>query len=127
MGRPPGHPGAYDAVFFGWQSESLGVTDWTPNFETGGINNLSFYSNAEIDDLAKQISAEFDADKQIELMQQADKVLWDDFFGVTIFQFPGVTAYSDRVTNISPAILAPTIFWNAWDWEVTDAGAPEEG
>jgi peptide/nickel transport system substrate-binding protein len=122
-----GTPGAYDAVFFGWQSESLGVTDWTPNFETGGINNLSFYSNAEIDDLAKQISAEFDADKQIEIMQQADKVLWDDFFGVTIFQFPGVTAYSDRVTNISPAILAPTIFWNAWDWEVTDAGAPEEG
>ena len=33
-------------------------------------------------------------------MQEADKILWEDFYGVTIFQFPGVTAYSDRVTNI---------------------------
>ncbi len=69
---------------------------------------------------------EFDKDAQIALMQEADKILWDDFFGVTIFQFPGVTAYSDRVTNIGPSILAPTIFWNAWDWEVTDAGTEEE-
>ena len=50
---------------------------------------------------------EFDKDKQIALMQEADKLLWEDFFGVTIFQFPGVTAYSDRVTNISPSILVP--------------------
>ena len=69
---------------------------------------------------------EFDKQAQIELQQQADKILWDDFYGVTIFQFPGVTAYSDRVTNIDPSILAPTIFWNAWDWEVTDAGTPTE-
>jgi peptide/nickel transport system substrate-binding protein len=117
-----GTPGAYDAVFFGWQSTSLGATDWTPTFETGGINNLSFYSNPEIDKLSAQISTEFDPDKQIEIKQKADKILWDDFYGVTIFQFPGVTAFSDRVTNIDPSILAPTIFWNAWDWEVTDSG-----
>jgi len=122
-----GTPGAYDAVFFGWQSEGLGATDWTPTFETGGINNLNFYSNEEVDAISKEISSEFDKDKQIALMQEADKILWSDFYGVTIFQFPGVTAYSDRVTNISPSILAPTIFWNAWDWEVTDAGAPSAG
>jgi peptide/nickel transport system substrate-binding protein len=121
-----GTPGAYDAVFFGWQSTSLAATDWTAQFQTGGINNLSFYSNPEIDEISAEISSEFDLQKQIELKQQADKILWDDFFGVTIFQFPGVTAFSDRVTNIDPSILAPTIFWNAWDWEVTDAGAPEE-
>ena len=121
-----GTPGAYDAVFFGWQSTSLGVTDWAAQFQTGGINNLSFYTNPEIDKIASEISSEFDKQAQIELQQQADKILWDDFFGVTIFQFPGVTAYSDRVTNIDPSILAPTIFWNAWDWEVTDAGTPTE-
>ena len=46
-------------------------------------------------------------------------------FGVTIFQFPGVTAFSDRVEGIDPSILAPTIFWNAWDWAVTDSGSEE--
>jgi len=118
-----GTPGAYDAVFFGWQSTSLAVTDWTATFQTGAINNLNFYSNPEIDKLSAQISGEFDHDKQIEIKQKADKILWDDFYGVTIFQFPGVTAFSDRVKNVDPSILAPTIFWNAWDWEVTDKGA----
>jgi peptide/nickel transport system substrate-binding protein len=121
-----GTPGAYDVSFFGWQSTSLSVTDWAATFGTGAINNHTFYSNPRIDELAAQISSEFDPQKQIEIKQEADKILWEDFYGVTNFQFPGVTAYSDRVTNISPSILAPTIFWNAWDWEVTDAGTPTE-
>lgn len=121
-----GTPGAYDAVFFGWQSTSLSVTDWTAIFKDGGINNLNFYNNPDINKLSAEISSEFDAEKQMEIKQEADKILWNDFYGVTIFQFPSVTAYSDRVTNIDPSILAPTIFWNAWDWEVTDSGATEK-
>jgi peptide/nickel transport system substrate-binding protein len=121
-----GTPGVYDAAFFGWQTTGLGATDSFPTFETGGINNNTFYSNAEIDAISAEISSEFDADKQIELKTQADKILWDDFYGVTLFQFPGVTAISDRITNVSPSPIAPNVFWNAWDWEVTDAGAPEE-
>lgn len=120
-----GTPGAYDASLFGWQSTSLGVTNSLPTFETGGINNLNFYSNAEVDEIISQLNVEFDAEAQIELQQEMDRLLWEDFYGVTIFQFPEVTAFSDRVTNIDASILAPTIFWNAWDWEVTDGGSEE--
>src|SRR3546814_83993 len=59
-----GTPGAYDASLFGWQSTSLGVTDWVANFETGGINNLNFYSNPRMDELGQEISSEFDAAAQ---------------------------------------------------------------
>jgi len=117
-----GTPGAYDASLFGWQSTSLGVTSSGPTFQTGAINNMNFYSNADLDDVVAQLNVEFDADKQIELQQEMDKILWGDYYGVTIFQFPGVTAFSDRVEGIDPSILAPTIFWNAWDWAVTDSG-----
>ncbi|WP_322411897.1 ABC transporter family substrate-binding protein [Microbacterium invictum] len=120
-----GTPGAYDASLFGWQSTSLGVTDWTANFVTGGINNLSFYSNSRIDEISQEISSEFDPEAQKELQIEADRILFEDAFGVTIFQFPEVTAISDRVTNVSSSILAPTVFWNAWDWEVTDADTEE--
>ena len=121
-----GTPGAYDASFFGWQTTAIAASDWTATFETGGINNVNFYSNEEIDKISSQISSEFDVDKQNELKMQADKILWDDFYGVTIFQFPGVTAISDRVTNVSASPIAPGVFWNAWDWEVTEAGTPDE-
>ncbi|WP_307785444.1 ABC transporter family substrate-binding protein [Microbacterium hibisci] len=120
-----GTPGAYDASLFGWQTTSITVTDWTANFVTGGINNNSFYSNERIDEISKEISGEFDAEAQQELMMEADKILWEDFFGPTLFQHPEVTAISDRVEGIDPSIIAPTIFWNTWDWAVTDGGSEE--
>lgn len=113
-----GTPGAYDASFFGWQSTSLGVTSSGPTFQTGGINNLNFYSNKEVDKLVAELNTTFDADRQIEIQQEIDKLLWQDGYGVTIFQFPSVTAYSDRIEGVDPSILAPTIFWNVWDWKV---------
>jgi peptide/nickel transport system substrate-binding protein len=120
-----GTPGAYDASLFGWQSTSLGVTNSLPTFVTGGINNLNYYSNERVDEIIAELNTTFDEETQIELQVEMDRLLWEDFYGVTIYQFPEVTAFSDRVTNIDPSILAPTIFWNAWDWEVTDAATEE--
>ena len=42
-----------------------------------------------------------DAERQIEIQIEIDKLLMDDFYGVTIFQFPAVTAYSDRVEGVN--------------------------
>jgi peptide/nickel transport system substrate-binding protein len=120
-----GTPGAYDASLFGWQSTSLGVTNSLPTFVTGGINNMNFYSNERVDEIITELNGTFDEEKQIELQVEMDRLLWEDFYGVTIFQFPSVTAFSDRVENIDPSIIAPTIFWNAWDWAVTDGGSEE--
>ncbi len=120
-----GTPGAYDASLFGWQSTSLGVTNSTPTFETGGINNMNFYSNADVDAAIKEINGEFDVDAQIELQKEIDKLLWEDFYGPTIFQFPSVTAYDNSITGVDPSIIAPTIFWNIWDWKVEAAGDAE--
>lgn len=118
-----GTPGAYDASLFGWQSTSLGVTNGPPpTYTTGGINNLNFYSNPEMDKLTEALGKEFDPAKQIDIMKQIDKLLWDDFYGVTIFQFPAVTAYDQNaIANISPSTLAPTIFWNVWEWSPVTA------
>ena len=120
-----GTPGAYDASLFGWQSTSLGVTNSLPTFVTNGINNLNFYSNEEVDSIISQLNVAFDPQEQIDLQVEMDRLLWEDFYGVTIYQFPEVTAFSDRVENIDPSILAPTIFWNAWDWAVTDSATEE--
>jgi len=114
-----GTPGAYDASLFAWQSTSLGVTNGPPpTFTTGAINNLNFYSNPDMDALTEALGQEFDPAAQIEIQKQIDKLLWDDFYGVTIFQFPAVTAFDQNaIANISPSPLSPTIFWNVWEWE----------
>ena len=114
-----GTPGAYDASLFAWQSTSLGVTNGPPpTYTTGAINNLNFYSNPDMDALTEALGQEFDPAAQIEILKDIDKLLWDDFYGVTIFQFPAVTAFDQNaIANISPSPLSPTIFWNVWDWE----------
>ncbi|MBC7590976.1 MAG: ABC transporter family substrate-binding protein [Salinibacterium sp.] len=113
-----GTPGLYDASLFGWQSTSLGVTNGPPpNYNSKGQNNFSFYNNPEMDKLTDELGKEFDLDKQIEIQKEIDKLLWEDSFGATIFQFPAVTAFDQtKIANISPSTLAPTIFWNIWEW-----------
>lgn len=121
-----GTPNLYDATFFGWQSTSLGVTNASPTFRSGGINNLNFYSNEEVDALLDELDVTFDAERQIEIQIEIDKLLMDDFYGLTIFQFPQVAAYSDRVENVSPSTLAPTVFWNVWEWTPTESNVVAE-
>lgn len=113
-----GTPGAYDASLFGWQSTSLGVTNGPPpNYTTGGINNLSFYSNPEMDELTAALNVTFDLEEQKQILLDIDKLLFDDFYGLTIFQFPAVTAFDQNsIANIDPGPLSPTIFWNIWEW-----------
>jgi peptide/nickel transport system substrate-binding protein len=113
-----GTPGAYDASLFGWQTTSLGVTNGPPpTYNSKGINNLNFYSNPEMDELTEQLGLTFDPAEQIEIEKKIDALLWADFYGVTIFQFPAVTAYDPtKITNIDPSTIAPTIFWNIWEW-----------
>lgn len=117
-----GTPAAYDASLFGWQSTSLGVTGNSATFVTDGINNLNYYSNEEVDALLTELDGTFDAEGQIAIQKQIDKLLFDDFYGVPVFQFPAVTAYDQtKIDNISPSTLSPTIFWNIWEWTpVTD-------
>jgi peptide/nickel transport system substrate-binding protein len=118
-----GTPGAYDASLFGWQSTSLGVTNGPPpNYTTGGINNLNFYSNPEMDELTGKLNVTFDLDEQKQILLDIDKLLFDDYYGLTIFQFPAVTAFDQNsIENINPGPLSPTIFWNIWEWSPVTA------
>lgn len=109
----------YDASLFGWQSEIVGVADTEGNFRTDSQNNFGGYSSPEVDALYDQLKASTDATEQQDLLLQIEKHLWADGFGVTIFQFPEITAWNTTyVTGVSSIALAPTVFWNFWEWEV---------
>ncbi len=109
--------GSYDASLFAWQSTSTAVTANQPTFQSDGGNNFTGYANTKVDDLYKQLSGETDAAKQKTILAQVDKLLWDDAYGMTLFQFPQITAYSGDLKNITSSSLAPTFFWDYWAWK----------
>lgn len=110
--------GTYDASLFGWQSTSTAVTASEPTFRSDGGNNFTGYDNPAVDALFDQLKVEFDPAKQKSLLAQVDKLLWDDAYGVTVFQFPEVLAFDSDVSNVSSSPLSPNFFWNFWEWEV---------
>ncbi len=114
-----GTAGAYDASLFGWQTTAVAVADTEANYVAGGTNNLNFYLNEELDALYDELGQEFDAERQLEIKTEIDSLLWSDFYGTTIFQFPAVSGVSDRVEGVDPSPIAPTIFWNLTEWSIT--------
>jgi len=111
----------YDAWFFGWQSTSTSPLGAESIFVSDGGSNFTGYANENVDALYDQVSQEFDEAAQQEIMAQIDAELWEDAYGITIFQFPGVTVYDAEMEGVNTSPLSPTIFWNYWEWGVPAA------
>lgn len=116
-GRDLSNNSVYDASLFGWQSTAVAVADSEANFRTDGQNNYGGYSSTVVDGLYDQLKASTDSAEQQQLLVDIEKELVADAFGVTIFQHPGLTAYnSTYVTDVSTITLAPTVFWDIYNW-----------
>jgi len=108
----------YDASLFGWQSTNTGITGADANYRTKATNNFYGYSSKTVDDLLNQLLVELDTTKQNEIMLKLEQELVKDAFSITIFQFPQPTAVSNKLTGVSSISLAPTYFWNFWEWKL---------
>lgn len=108
----------YDASLFGWQSTNTFALNSEANYVTGGLNNFGGYSNEDVDQWYKDM-ASADAEEEKELTINIEKQLFEDAFGVPIFQFPGVVAHRDQLQGVAMIPISPTIFWNFWEWEIS--------
>ncbi len=116
-GRELGDIATYDASLFGWASTAVDISGSQANFVTGGQNNFGGYSNATVDALYDELQSETDPARQSELLIEIEQQLWADAFGVTIFQFPAVSAYnSNYVSGVKDLSLTPYFFHNFWEW-----------
>ena len=116
--------GTYDAALFGWQSTSTAVTASAPTFRSDGTSNFTGFADPAVDSLYTQLSTNFDKTQQVGLLQQIDKKLWDDAYGMTVFQFPEILVYSSDLKNVSSSPLSPNFFWNYWEWEAPAPATP---
>lgn len=106
----------YDASLFGWQSTSTAVTESDANYRTGGQNNFGGYSNAEVDGWFDELQVSTEESEQQELLSKIEAQLVKDAFGVTLWQFPSVTAYNNALQGVEPISINPTIFHGFWNW-----------
>lgn len=114
--------GTYDATEFGWESSSTAVTESDANHSSDGVNNFGGFENERVDELYDELQIETGPERQLEIQIEIEQLLWSDGFGVPIYQFPGVVAYNQNISNVSAIPISPTIFHGFWDWEAGDQG-----
>ena len=87
-------------------------------------NNFYGYSNATVDGLFDELQVATEQEDQEPLLAEIETELVNDAFGVTIFQFPGVTAWNpEKIGNVSKLTIAPTIFYGFWEWTAGEAAS----
>lgn len=107
----------HDAALFGWQATSLAVSAAQQFIGTGQPSNYGGYSNPEVDRLLAELESELDPERQLDLQLAMEKILWQDGYGITLFQHPELTTWSTSVAGVASNPLAPSYFWNFWEWE----------
>jgi peptide/nickel transport system substrate-binding protein len=114
-----GTPGAYDAALFSWRSARPGVGVAPGVYETDGHSNLNYFTDSDVDSLLSDAnSVSIDAEARAELLIKADAALWQNRYGLPLFQHPATAAFDqDQVSGVSLSSLSPGIWWNVWEWK----------
>lgn len=111
-----GVPAAYDAALYGLRVRNLSVATVESRLRTGSSLNFSHYSNATVDAMLDELARGVTAGERRELLAAIDARLWADSFGMPLYQFPVVTAVSERVDGVRRAPFAATVLGNPWEW-----------
>jgi len=112
-------PGNFDVVLFGWSGTPFPVTSAksiyvSPKKNPDGTEDVQqnyFRSGTpEIDKLFDDAAAEFDRDKQAEIGNHIDKLIWDEVHSITFYQVPDIVAAKDKLANFGSFGFASVIY-----------------
>lgn len=79
--------------------------------------NRSAYPNPRPDELIQQTNEELDDTRRLQLLHDADRILWEDLPIVPLFQVPAYLAVLSSFVNVEQNVGNPAaIFWNASQW-----------
>jgi peptide/nickel transport system substrate-binding protein len=110
--------GGYDAAILGWIGPGVGVSRVPQIFKTGAGSNFTGFSDPEADKTMEELAATTDLAKQDELLANVDKRVWQNAYGLPLYQTLGAVAYSTRVTGIEPSSGPLGVWWNVWEWRL---------
>lgn len=108
--------GSYDVSIFGWISPGAGNAALPQIFKTGGGGNYNNYSNSTVDTLVDESQVTTDKDKLADIKVKIDAETAKDFYGLPLFQLPGVFADNGSVKGVDYFGGQTGIVWNAQEW-----------
>lgn len=109
--------GTYDATIFGWISAGVGYAGLPQIWQTGGGGNYNGYTNAEVDALVDESQVTIgDEERLTEIQIEIDRLTREDFYGLPLFQVPGLVATNGTVDGVVYNGGQTGSIWNTWEW-----------
>lgn len=110
----------YDVSIFGWISPGVGNASIPQIFASFGGSNFTGLNDPAIDKLANDIQVMIDEGDLEEANMKVDKLIFDNYYGLPLFQSPGVTAHTDRVEGVTYMANQTGPVWNFWEWAAAE-------
>jgi peptide/nickel transport system substrate-binding protein len=112
-------PGNFDIVLFGWSGTPFPVTSAksiyvsprkNPDGSQDVQQNYARIGTPEIDKLFDDAAAEFDRDKQAQIGNHIDQLIWAEVHSVTFYQVPDIVASKEKLANFGSFGFASVIY-----------------
>jgi peptide/nickel transport system substrate-binding protein len=108
----------YDVSIFGWISPGVGNASIPQIFASDGGSNFTGINVPEIDELGDAIQVMTDPADVEEANMEVDRLLFENRYGLPLFQSPGIEAHTDRVSGVTFMANQTGPVWNFWEWTV---------
>lgn len=118
--EPPGPPGDFDLVIFAWVGGPLPASSAQQVFSTGSESNPGAYSDERVDELLNEAAITIDPDRQAELLNQADALMWETLPNTPVYQLPFFLAWNDNLQNLVNNATLESFTWNLEEWALSD-------
>ncbi len=116
---PPGPPGDFDLVIFAWVGGPLPATSALQVFGTGSDSNPGAYVDDQVNELLVEATFTLDADRQAELLNQADALMWETLPNTPVYQLPFFLAWNENLQNIQDNPTLESFTWNLEEWALS--------
>ena len=113
---PPGPPGDFDLVIFAWVGQPLPAGSTLQVFGTGSDSNPGAYADDRVNELLTEATFTLDADRQAELLNDADALMWETLPNIPVYQMPFFLAYNDALHNLEDNPTLESFTWNLEEW-----------
>lgn len=108
----------YDAALLGWIGTGAGVSRVPQIFRTGSGSNFNGFSDVDADKAMEQLARTTDLGKQDELLAEIDRRIWENAYGLPLYQTIGTTAFGPRITGVKSSSGPLGVWWNVWEWRL---------
>ena len=118
--EPPGPPGDFDLVIFAWVGGPLPATSALQVFGTGNDSNPGAYADDRVDDLLTEATITLGLDRQAELLNEADVLMWEPLPNMPVYQLPFFLAWNEKIQNVQDNPTTESFTWNLEEWVLAD-------